>query len=436
MNDVIDVEGEEVDPHAGPDQIGEVAVATTAAMQLVPVERGGLTRPVATVEETREAFEQYQLLRQTIVTEKDVTRISGKEFVNKSGWRKLGTVMGTSSKIVSRDYQRDAHARITSAEVIVRAIAPNGRFMEGLGACDFHERCCPRAFGVEGQETPPVCRDGRSKHHHCEPGCDGFNHFSKPQHDIPATASTRALNRAMSDLFGFGEVSAEEVTDRDELAPEEWRLRIGAALNAIADKTIRAAVKTNFAKAFGLPMELTNGQVINVEKVLRDNNIAIPDTVPDPAAGGQPDAAPPASPTEPPREGESAGGESNGSERAEGGRDKSVVAPPAAPPAEPAKPATAQQKRNLGIRIAELEANEFIPKGAKDELVGALTQGRTTSRTQLSTEEAGKLLALCHQLQSGNVTYNGTGGELPLLSANNPPGDKFLEAWPQPQAVS
>lgn len=433
--DVIDVEGEEVDPHAGPDQIGEQPTSTTAAMAIVPVEHGALTRPVAGVEQVREAFEQYLELRRTIVVASDVTRISGKEFVNKSGWRKLGTVMGTSSKIISRDYQRDEHARITSAEVIVRAIAPNGRFMEGLGACDFHERCCPRAFGVEGQDPPPVCRDGRSKHHHCEPGCDGFNHFSKPQHDIPATASTRALNRAMSDLFGFGEVSAEEVTDRDELAPEEWRLRVGAAMRAIEDPMIRAQVKTNFVNAFGLPMELTNGQMVNVEAVLKQNNIAMPDTAPDPAAGGQPDAAPPASAAQPPQGGSDAA-EPNGSERAEGGRDKSVVAPPAAPPAEPAKPATPQQKRNLGIRVAELEANEFIPKGAKDELVGSLTQGRTTSRTQLSTEEAGKLLALCHQLQSGNVSYNGSGGDLPLLTGNNPPGDKFLESWPLPVAAS
>lgn len=445
MSDDDVAEAEIVGPHDGPDKIGDQPEATTAAMAIVPVEHGGLTRPVAGIDDVRAAFEQYLELRRTIVVESDITRIGKKDFVNKSGWRKLGTVMGTSSRIVSRDYQRDEHARVTSAEVIVRAIAPNGRFMEGLGACDFHERCCPRAFGVEGQTPPPVCKDGRKTHTHCQSGCDGFNHFSKPQHDIPATASTRALNRAMSDLFGFGEVSAEEVTDRDELAPEEWRLRVGAALGAIADNMIRAQVKRNFANAFGLPMELTNGQMINVEKVLRDNNIAIPDTVPDPEAAGPRDGAPAASPPEPSAtagpngtatSGKPAGGESSGSEAAAGGKGSgSSSRPAAAPNAEPAKPATAQQKQTLGMRFAELVDNEYIGPGAKDELVGSLTLGRTTSRTQLSFDEATKLLALTHQIQNGAISVN-LDGELPLLTPNNPVGDKFMQGWPAPVEAS
>jgi hypothetical protein len=35
--------------------------------------------------------------------------------------------------------------------------------------------------------------------------------FSKPEHDILAIAHTRAKNRAISDLIGLGEVSAEEL---------------------------------------------------------------------------------------------------------------------------------------------------------------------------------------------------------------------------------
>lgn len=437
MNDDDEIAEGEIVTEPGPqDHIGDQSTATTASMALIPVEPGGLARPVAGVDEVREAFEQYLTLRRTIVVESDITRIGKKEFVNKSGWRKLGTVMGTSSELRSRDYARDAQGRTVSAEVVVRAHAPNGRFMDGLGVCEIHERCCPRAY--EGG----VCTDKRSYHTHCEPGCDGFLHFSKPQHDLPATAYTRALNRASSDLFGFGEVSAEEITDRDEPAPEEWRRRVAAAMNAIEDEEQKRMVKCKFVDGFGMPGELRKGQMVAVETSLKNAGLTIPDTIPDPAAGGQPDAAPPASsPSSHSREGgPTDNGESNGSARAGGGRTGTVVAPPAAtPPAEPAKPATPQQKRNLGIRIAELEANEFIPKGAKDELVASLTGGRTTSRTQLSTEEAGKLLALCHQLQNGNVSYNppgsnpGQGGDLPLLTGNNPPGDKFLESWPQLQ---
>lgn len=263
MNDTIDAEGEEVEP-------------TTAA--LVPAHalpNTGLTRPIASVEDVRDAFEQYQRLRETIIVASDVQVIQGKQFVTKSGWRKLAVVMGVSSQIVSRDYQRDGQGRIMSAEVVVRAIAPNGRSIDGLGLCDFHERCCPKAFDADA-----VCR-ARGQHHHCALGCDGFNHFSKPQHDIPATASTRALNRACADLFGFGEVSAEEVTDREEPAEDADKNAIVDALNRIGDEAQRKGAKEAFARQFGLPAELRKGQVEAARRFVT-------------SAGGSFDPSPPA----------------------------------------------------------------------------------------------------------------------------------------------
>ena len=47
---------------------------------------------------------------------------------------------------------------------------------------------------------------------------DGWGNCSRqegnkahPNHDIPATAMTRATNRAIADLIGAGEVTAEEI---------------------------------------------------------------------------------------------------------------------------------------------------------------------------------------------------------------------------------
>jgi hypothetical protein len=81
---------------------------------------------------------------------------------------------------------------------------------DGIGACDRYERCC----------DPDTCTkqefwedSGRpTGHTHCTYPCKQA-HFSNPQHDIPATAFTRASNRAKADLFGMGEVSAEEVQE-------------------------------------------------------------------------------------------------------------------------------------------------------------------------------------------------------------------------------
>lgn len=65
---------------------------------------------------------------------------------------------------------------IVKAEATVVVAAPNGQTMVGTAACAASER--------------------------------GFSH---PDHDVVATAFTRALNRATLDLVGWGEVSAEEM---------------------------------------------------------------------------------------------------------------------------------------------------------------------------------------------------------------------------------
>lgn len=67
----------------------------------------------------------------------------------------------------------------TDTTVVVKA--PSGATMIGTGTCSINER-----------------RRGRES-------------FKNADHDVPATSWTRALNRAISDLVGWGEVSAEEL---------------------------------------------------------------------------------------------------------------------------------------------------------------------------------------------------------------------------------
>lgn len=136
-----------------------------------------------------------------ILTASDFQVIGKKKFPKKSAWRKLSLAFNVNLGIVSRDYERDEVGRIIRAEVVAFAEAPNGRRTESIGACDLFEKCC----------NPRYCKNKADYHKHCEPGCPGAHHFSNPQHDLPSTAETRAKNRAAADLFGMGEVSAEEL---------------------------------------------------------------------------------------------------------------------------------------------------------------------------------------------------------------------------------
>ena len=153
----------------------------------------------APVAQVAEAMRYYRDLCTNILDESDYQGIGGKQFPKKSAWRKLAVAFNVSVTLTERRYSRLDNGAITRAEVLVRATAPNGRAMDGLGICSIYERCCsPRCFKA---------------HHHCDhaPELAGAVHFSAAEHDIPATAMTRATNRACSDLFGMGEVSAEEI---------------------------------------------------------------------------------------------------------------------------------------------------------------------------------------------------------------------------------
>lgn len=188
------------------DQGGGDLVPTTAS--LAPLRGSAIVTPAVQASQALEAQQAYQDLCRQLLDDTDVQRIGDKDFRKKSGWRKLAVAFNVSNEIVERDYERDDRGRIIRAEVIDRATAPNGRTCDGLGACDLFEKCCMKA----------TCRIKAQWHDHCDDrqgGCDGTRHFSNPQHDIPATAATRARNRACADLFGMGEVSAEEITNPD-----------------------------------------------------------------------------------------------------------------------------------------------------------------------------------------------------------------------------
>lgn len=167
-----------------------------------------LIRPAADLATIKAAFAEYQALRMQLLEKSDFQKIGRREHPKKSAWRKLSTAFGVSLSIVSKDHTREG-GRIVRSEFVCRATASNGRFAEGWGLCDVHEKCCE-----------PGCTKG-SGHFHCPARsgeeCTGFRHFSHAEHDIPATAETRAKNRAASDLFGMGEVSAEEILGAGEV---------------------------------------------------------------------------------------------------------------------------------------------------------------------------------------------------------------------------
>jgi hypothetical protein len=135
----------------------------------------------------RQAMNAYQETTRAMLDARDWIGTPGQpeSFVKRSGWSKIANAYGLSTELLREDIERSAdHAEgePVRAHAVVRAISKTGRYADGDGACAVNE---PRFRNASGRQ--------------------------KLEHDLPATAVTRATNRAISNLVGFGQVSAEEV---------------------------------------------------------------------------------------------------------------------------------------------------------------------------------------------------------------------------------
>lgn len=194
--------------------VKELSIVPSAPQSSALVElAGGINQ----IKQTRLAFEN--LKRELLIdsdfqtyTEKNVT----KRFIKKSGWRNIGLAFGISLEPVGsemRDLGMVEPGRF-AIEYRVRATAPNGRYVEGVGSCDSHEeRFAEKAWN---EHTKRKEFTGR---------------FVFEYNDVASTAYTRAANRAISDLVGGGEVSAEEISKLDvpaeaDFLPMNWQKKL------------------------------------------------------------------------------------------------------------------------------------------------------------------------------------------------------------------
>lgn len=193
----------------------EAAVAPPAP---VPASRELATRPTREVlmpldtSQVVAGMQAYQEMLPQLLDAKDYQDAGGgKKFVKKSGWRKIARAFNLSTQIVSVDIERAPDGSPQRASAVVRAIAPNGQVSDGDGYCDVAES---RFSGPRGNK-------------------------SKLENDLRATATTRAKNRAISDLVGMGEVSAEEAAggasdDTPAFGPGASEDKMGRMVAALA----------------------------------------------------------------------------------------------------------------------------------------------------------------------------------------------------------
>jgi hypothetical protein len=178
------------------------------------------TGPVALpvpVDQVIQQWQEYQELTRRLLDDSDYQSTgsgpNAKRFKKKSAWRKYSRAFNLTDRVVFEHVERAPDGWPLWARVRVEASAPNGRSVEADHECHVTERCCDAALGAQ------CAKRSWSNHVCCPVGCTGRQHWGHPG-DIAATATTRAKNRAISDLIGAGEVSAEEMEGQPQNTPQ------------------------------------------------------------------------------------------------------------------------------------------------------------------------------------------------------------------------
>jgi hypothetical protein len=157
--------------------------------------------------------------------------LGGRQFRKKGYWRALSVAFNLSVDLVEE--RREVHGQFDDGRenfgyvVVCRATAPNGRTAVGDGSVFAIEKA-RRDVGNKWAALPAQASE----------------------HNVRSHAVTRAYNRAVSNLVGFGEVSAEEADEGEAPArklptPEEPRT-ITVKILKIVKRQLADGVKQKF----------------------------------------------------------------------------------------------------------------------------------------------------------------------------------------------
>lgn len=156
--------------------------AATSGKSQLPVE---ILVPLD-IDQLAEAFKKFEEFKSRLLKPEDYQKIGSKQFIKKSGWRKWALACGVSDRLLTQE-----------------RVPATGKDLEA----GFYYRIVVEAYHPSTGRSSTGTAIASSKEK---------TSWAHEEHDVYTLAHTRAKNRAIADLVGGGEVSAEEV-ESDEL---------------------------------------------------------------------------------------------------------------------------------------------------------------------------------------------------------------------------
>lgn len=209
-NPFIQEEEEESDKEPEVTEVETVEESTEPVSTPSPDEGGGLIQPVD-IDRVVNLYEQFDELKSELLSNEDLTKIGQNVHVNKSGWRKIATAFNVSIEV--ENSKLEIEGGVVKAAVRAKASVPNGKVSSAIGMCSSNEsNHMEKLTDNKNADTGEHMGDRNGKALWVD---NAWRRLKPPrevnEHNLIATAETRAKNRAISDLVGGGEVSAEEM---------------------------------------------------------------------------------------------------------------------------------------------------------------------------------------------------------------------------------
>ena len=195
----------------------------TTALIIAPPSDVASPLPVFRGEQMAQALVAYKDLQRALdqAMPDQIMAIGDRQFRKKGYWRAVAVAFNLTVEPISETREVNSHfedGRENFGHIVTyRATAPGGRSATGDGACFAVEKS--RKF-----KCPHLEREGSTRTvHYPWDTCPDFDPGyawkaispEATEHNVRSHAHTRAFNRAVSNLCGFGEVSAEEM-EREE----------------------------------------------------------------------------------------------------------------------------------------------------------------------------------------------------------------------------
>lgn len=203
--------------------MGEVIDVPSQGLSVRQTGEVGSPLPAFSAEQMGQAFKAYRDLQHQLDASMpdQIMELDQKKFRKRGYWRAVAVAFSLDVMLVEE--HREVQGQFNDGRdnfgylVTYRASMPNGRSETGDGACFAIEKA-PK-FRCPHPESEGSSRTLHFPYTRCPSYDTEFRWRGLPEqaseHNIRSHAHTRAFNRAVSNLVGFGDVSAEEM-DRDD----------------------------------------------------------------------------------------------------------------------------------------------------------------------------------------------------------------------------